>query len=359
VNVEKSIDLAVDFLLSSIEPNTGGSSAFYSKILHPINGWHAPYPETSGYLIPTLINCANSSSKHVQLIPKAIKMAEWLLSIKQADGAFSAGAWIQKNDLTKSPFNTAQIIIGLISAYQFTGISKYLDSASSASNWIVKIFESEIFPELSARQHSFLPAYYSRIAWPLLQYTEINNDLIIASTAERLLQIILGLQMNNGEFADAGFSKYSPAYLHTISYSLEGFLESYLITNNESYLHAVLKGMKRIIFYQTNNNRLPGELTVDMKPRFHFRCLTGEAQIAFLCFQLFNITNDRKYFEFGKKILGELVLLQPEKNGFRKRGGLSGSKPFYGPYARMRQPNWATKFLLDALLMFKSIQERS
>jgi hypothetical protein len=78
VNVEKSIDLAVDFLLTSIEPNTGGSSAFYSKILHPINGWHAPYPETSGYLIPTLINCANSSSKHVQLIPKAIKMAEWV-----------------------------------------------------------------------------------------------------------------------------------------------------------------------------------------------------------------------------------------------------------------------------------------
>ena len=48
----------------------------------------------------------------------------------------------------------------------------------------------------------------------------------------------------------------SPAYLHTISYSLEGLLESYLITNNESYLHAVLKGgMKRIIYYQTNNNR--------------------------------------------------------------------------------------------------------
>ena len=34
-----------------------------------------------------------------------------------------------------------------------------------------------------------------------------------------------------------------------------------------------------------------------------------------------------------------------------KSGGVPGSSPYYGRYMAFRQPNWATKFFIDALLL--------
>ena len=44
----------LDWLLLSIEEGHNGSSAHYS----PLGGWSAPYPETTGYIIPTLLEAA-------------------------------------------------------------------------------------------------------------------------------------------------------------------------------------------------------------------------------------------------------------------------------------------------------------
>ena len=36
---------------------------------------------------------------------------------------------------------------------------------------------------------------------------------------------------------------------------------------------------------------------------------------------------------------------------FLKKGGLKGSQPYFGRYIPFRQPNWSTKFFIDAILL--------
>jgi hypothetical protein len=38
------------------------------------------------------------------------------------------------------------------------------------------------------------------------------------------------------------------------------------------------------------------------------------------------------------------------------RGAIAGSYPIYGRYERLKYPNWATKFFVDALLMLAEVQ---
>ena len=41
------------------------------------------------------------------------------------------------------------------------------------------------------------------------------------------------------------------------------------------------------------------------------------------------------------------------------RGGIAGSFPIYGPYERMKYPNWAAKFFIDALLALEAVEVAS
>ena len=61
-NIPVDIDLIpiFDWLISSIDANNGfGSSAYYSRVWHSplrLSRWSSPYPETSGYILETLID---------------------------------------------------------------------------------------------------------------------------------------------------------------------------------------------------------------------------------------------------------------------------------------------------------------
>ncbi len=40
------------------------------------------------------------------------------------------------------------------------------------------------------------------------------------------------------------------------------------------------------------------------------------------------------------------------------RGGIAGSFPIYGAYERLKYPNWASKFFIDAILAISLADER-
>jgi hypothetical protein len=49
---------ALNFIKLSCRKD-GGSSAYYSKLFNPVKGWSNAYPETTGYIIPTLYDSKN------------------------------------------------------------------------------------------------------------------------------------------------------------------------------------------------------------------------------------------------------------------------------------------------------------
>ena len=64
----------------------GGVARHYSLI----DGWAASYPETTGYIVATLIAVGQAYFQDQQ-IERARRMLDWLVSIQFAEGAFQGG----------------------------------------------------------------------------------------------------------------------------------------------------------------------------------------------------------------------------------------------------------------------------
>src|SRR5437867_1603827 len=71
----------VEWLLRSVQRGRGGSCGSFSLI----RGWSLPYPETTGYLIPTLLDAASRLDRE-EAREAAHSCGAWLLSIQRSDG---------------------------------------------------------------------------------------------------------------------------------------------------------------------------------------------------------------------------------------------------------------------------------
>jgi hypothetical protein len=69
-------------------------------------------------------------------------------------------------------------------------------------------------------------------------------------------------------------------------------------------------------------------------------------------FRLRRITRDQRYAEVGDSLLADVAKYQDIDSPYPESyGGLTGSQPLWGSYGPFNYLNWATKFLLDALLL--------
>ena len=117
----KNLLATLDWLIRSCEKGNGGSSAYYS----PIKKWSGPYPETTGYIIPTLINASHhfKVDKYNKL---ALGLGEWLLGLQNADGSWPGGVYVEGSRNEPSVFNTAQILDGMVALFDLTKDEKWL-----------------------------------------------------------------------------------------------------------------------------------------------------------------------------------------------------------------------------------------
>jgi uncharacterized protein YyaL (SSP411 family) len=353
-----NLDKAVGFLVKSIDKRFGGSRAFYSKIYNPLAGWSAPYPETTGYIIPTFFE-ASKIPRYNSLKGIAINMADWIISLQDNDGALPGGLYIPNKKAEKSIFNTAQMIFGLISAWEHTEDKKYLESASLTASWLSDMQEDDGTWSKYHYNKNFFPSYYTRVAWPLLKTGIIINNKKIESAAIKTLDYIAAKVKANGFVRDSGFRAGSYAFLHTIAYTIRGFLESYFLSRKEEY-HTIAYNWAYVFLQKYElKKRLAGAYYEDFAEINWYRCLTGEAQLAIIWLKIFDFTNDIRFINAASGLIDNLGMTQPQKDTFfLKSGGLKGSDPYFGKYMSFRQPNWATKFYIDALLLEENVHAK-
>ena len=110
---------AVDWLcraqdVRNDQPDAGGVSAGWSFE----DGWLPSYPETTGYIIETMLAAAKSLQRP-ELVERARRMIDWELSIQLPDGAFPG----HFGEPGSRPviFNTGQIMHGLIAGHTQLG----------------------------------------------------------------------------------------------------------------------------------------------------------------------------------------------------------------------------------------------
>jgi malonyl-CoA O-methyltransferase len=264
----------------------------------------APYPEVSGYFIPTLMDWG----KHLL----AVQFTNWLISIQNDDGSWS-------DSLGKSPytFDTGQILKGLIAI--LPKIPQAEDAIRRGCDWMITQIRpnGEITTPIKSAWH--------------LPYGNILTDNIHLYAIEPLLK--------------AGQLFGEPQYTESVNRALAHYLSKtdLIEFNTLSHFHAYVlealidlgypdiaaKGMDKMEYLQKKNGSVPAY------PDVRWVCSTGLAQYAIIWYKLGRLDPAERAFKY-------LCRIQNDSGGFF---GSYGRDANYFPNEEI---SWAAKFFLDA-----------
>lgn len=348
---ENHLRATIGWIRRSIENGNGGSAAHFSY--H--RGWSAPYPETTGYIIPTLLD-ASAHLRDETLQGDAEKIGEWLLGLQNEEGWWPGGLLTPQAEAHPSIFNSAQIIDGMVALARRTADERWKAAALKGSIWLARGVDPEGLWQIGNYRHGVNPSYYTQVAWPMLQAWELTGVDEIRDAALRVLRRIIALKTPQGAISGWGFDPGKPAFTHTIAYTLRGLIESAFILDDwasfgEPCLPALEKLYRRS---ELANGRLPGAFHEDWRAVNWYSCLTGNAQIALCLLRLEQKENDLRLVNAAAKLVDFVCSRQRTESGLAAtRGAVAGSSPPWGRYMFMRYPNWAAKYHADALMLLR------
>lgn len=351
--IQHDIPLVLKWIQKSIDCNNGnGSSAFFSRYRHPISGWSPAYPETTGYLIPTLFDYAEHLKEDKWRV-YALKCADWLLRVQRPSGGFPSN---YEDNPNLSVFNSAQILLGLLRTYEETGLPIYADACTRAYNWLLSGLENGIWEEHNYIS-DYVPAYYTRVTWPMLLVSQKLN----LPGEERLQEVNdFFIKKINSNFSIKGWSFFAdkPAFTHTIAYTIRGFLEFAELSDNKDLLKKTQQCMNAVLSEKSKAGKTAGTYDENWQGDYSFTCVTGLFQLAIICLRLFEITKEDKWHKEGIDFIKEGNRAIPNIDPLTDKYAISGSMPLTGKYMRFKYPNWAAKFYLDAVLLFESCESK-
>ncbi len=331
----------------------GGVSGGYSLI----DGWLAPYPETTGYIIPTFYDFAEMTGD-IEWSDRARSMADWEIEVQMPNGAVQAGLYKGKDaKQVEAVFNTGQVILGWCRAFVETKDERYLEAAKKAGDWLISVqAEDGAWRFESQETETDVHAYDVRTAWSLLEIFEITGDEKYADAAKKNLEWTMAQQHENGWFDNNAFftssEKWSAPFTHTIAYVMEGLQESYRILKDERYLAAYAKTAEKLLRIFELRKKMAGDFDQNWKRSSDYSCLTGNAQIAGVWLKHYQITGDVRYLNAALKLTDDVKRSQNVSSMHRGiSGGVQGSYPVNGKYTPFIFPNWAAKFLADTLIL--------
>ncbi len=345
-SLDDHLRAAINWLCAAQDSQTdGGVSLRYSLI----RGWDASYPETTGYIIPTFLDYASLMGLD-EIIDRAIRMADWELSIQNRDGSFNGGAL--GSGYGPFVFDTGQILFGLIAAHQKTKQDKYIDAAIRSGAWLASVQDEEGMWK-NYTFHSTPHTYYTRVAWALAQLGQYTNDAVFSRAATRNVDWALTKQYSNGWFDLAGFTTaaHTSPYTHTISYTMEGVLGTGVCLGRDDYIDAAMRSADALMLKVNDDGFCHGMFDSHWVAPSNFSCLTGSAQFAVVFLRLYELSGKEKYLKTARALNRFLKQHQEMSASPEIRGAIAGSFPIWGKYQRFAYPNWAAKFFADSLLL--------
>lgn len=331
-----------------------GVARSYSLVYKPFfrkRRWFGSYPETTGYIIPTLFDYYYFSGEE-DFRKRALEMADWETAIQMPEGAVMGGTV----DFRPSPavFNTGQVIFGWLRAYKETGDAAHLKAAVKAGDFLVQNQDAKGFWSKGSSQFAAAGStvYNTRVAWALALLARVTEDSRYAEAATRKVDWALARQRDNGWFADNCLSDAERPLVHTIAYAIQGVLETGVALDNQHFIERAAVAAEAMVGLQHEDGRLAGRYDQDWRPAVRWSCLTGNAQMSIVWSRLHQLgvrTGMDRAARSANAFLRSTIDLKTASPG--RRGGVKGSYPVYGAYGEFEYLNWAAKFTMDALLM--------
>jgi hypothetical protein len=347
VSLEKNLEAVYRWLCAAQDATrSGGVAGCYNLV----KGWAGAYPETTGYIIPTLLSYANAAA-----VPdareRAMRMADWEIEVQLPDGAVRSG--MLGGTVGPAVFNTGQVLFGWVAAHAAGADERYGRAAARAAEWLVRIQDEDGAwrKHLSLLTTSAVHTYNVRAAWGLAVAGKELGERRWVEAAIKNCDWSITQQLDNGWFASNGFSDFEDPLLHTIGYVLEGVLGLGELLDREDYVDAAIAGLMPLIELYRKAGALKGRYNRWWRATVSWRCLTGEAQLALVASRLARMTGHPKYSEFADSLTFGVAQLQDVDSPYPESRGIAGSHPIWGGYGPFNYLNWAAKFFMDQLLM--------
>lgn len=323
----------------------GSSKAF--TLLH---GWLPAYPETTGYVLGTLLEYARRSGGRPEIVERAVQMGQWEREIQEPDGGIMEGH-AQTRPRRSIVFNTGMVLHGWVDLVE-QGLQEFEEPAERACRFLVSnLTEDGTWrPEY---EYAAIPhTYNTRVAWAMLRWARRTGDAECEQAARLHLDWACSCQRPNGWFENCSFRTGMLPSTHAIAYTLRGLLESYCLTGEKRWLEAVQRTTRELIPKLDEALLLPANFDNDWSSAANYSCLTGTAQLGGVWLRLYQETGDERSLNAGLRAVEQAAATQEQIGWTPVQGALAGSFPIFGRYAPLQYPNWATKFLADALMLY-------
>ena len=344
--IDKVIREGVDWLCRAQDASAsadGGVSRDYSL---ERGGWATSYPETTGYIIPTMFDCAQRYDDDT-LRSRARRMLDWCVAIQMPDGGFQGGR-IDADPRVSVTFNTGQILIGLAAGQREFG--NYLDAMHRAADFLANSLDKDgcwrSHPTPFAAPGE--KTYETHAAWGLFEAARVSPGRGYAEAAMRQVRWALTHQKDNGWFDRCCLTDPSQPLTHTIGYVQRGVLEAHRYSGDASLLAAAVRLADGLIEAVTADGFLPGRLDANWRAAADWACLTGSVQNAHCFLLLYELTGDTRYRDAGFALNRYVRRTVHVAGAPEMRGGVKGSFPVDAPYGRYEFLNWAVKFSIDS-----------
>jgi hypothetical protein len=343
-----ALDAAIGWLCRTHDvTGRAGSSKGFSLV----RGWLPAYPETTGYVIGTLLAYARRCGDRADLVERAQELGDWERALQQPDGGVFEGT-VDAAARRSIVFNTGMVLHGWLDLREARG-DGYEEPAARAVAFLSERLRADGTWDPGVEYAGLPHTYNARVAWAMLRWALRMGDGEVEDAARRHLSWVVSRQRPNGWFEDCVFKAGMKPSTHGLAYTLRGLLESHALAGDERWLVAVERASEALMRKLEVQTRLAAAYDADWQPASRHACLTGIAQLGGVWLRLYRLAGDPRWLNAGLKAVEQAAAHQERAHWPDVDGALAGSFPIWGRYAPLQYPNWATKFLADSLMLYE------
>jgi hypothetical protein len=283
--------------------------------------WLPSYPETTGYIIPTLFDVASHFDKPLYA-EAATKMALWEAEVQLEDGGVRAGH-MGAEVIAPTIFNTGQVLFGWARCFKETGSERCKIALQRAADWLLDAMDDDgcwrKFPSPFAPGEVKL--YNVRCAFGLIKVHECLGDDKYLAAARANVNWTVAQAEKNGWLPNNCLTANPDSLTHTIAYAMRGILEVGCALNEPGFVEFALNMARRTMALQRGDGAFPARVNSDWSSDYNWSCVTGNSQLALNLLRLYEETGEQALLESAQRANRFNMSLQDNQTGYRDRSG--------------------------------------